>query len=357
MKHTGKFQHLTSHILTFVLILLWIMLGAGGFFSVNAQEISTSISPGFAQVVTKPNQTSYIPLEMRNLGDPQVFRFQLYTLGNPDLQGNMEITRYTGKPFSITVMRGTEPVLNPFLLRSKVTEKVSLRIIVPKDIPEGDYAFAVTTQTEAQPAREGTVTSKLSAGAGAMILVTVTNDGIIEEETITSSVFTVHTPLKISLFGSHFELINSGTEIPVSITFANTGNYSVVPQGSITVKKSFGPEEKFSIPPQFVFAQSQRILSSDWDRRNCLEQYSQQLCQKDYTLILPGYTFGMFEATAQLQTGENGSISYQKNYFIVMPYPILIVFMILLTVVAVLLILEWRKHHPGPLSIKKTVSR
>jgi hypothetical protein len=334
-----------------------LIAGSGEFTSVKAQEISTGISPGFAQIVIKPGQTSYIPFEMRNLGDPQVFRFQLYTLGNPDLQGNMEITRYTGKPFSMTVMRGTEPVLNPFLLRSKTAEKVSLRIIVPKDTPEGDYAFALTSQTEAQPAREGTVTSKLSAGAGAMILVTVTNDGIIEEETITSSVFTVHTPLKLSLFGAHFELIGSGKEIPMSITFANTGNYSVTPQGSITIKKSFGPEEKFAIPPQFVFAQSQRVLSSNWDRITCLEKYSRELCQKDYTLILPGYTFGMYEATAQIQTGESGTISYQKNYFVVMPYSILIILMILLSVIAFLLIVEWRKHHPGPIAVKKSVSK
>ncbi len=347
------YRAILVNLFTFVIVIT----GIAGVTPVNAQEIATSISPGFAQIVTKPNQTSYIPLEIRNQGDPQVFRFQLYTLGNPDLQGNMEITRYTGKPFSVTIMRGTEPVLNPFLLRSNTSEKVSLRVIVPKDTPEGDYAFALTAQTEAQPAREGTVTSKLSAGAGAMILVTVTNDGIIEEETITSSVFTVHTPIKLSLFGAHFELIGSGDEIPMSITFANTGIYSVTPNGSITIKKSFGQEETFTIPPQFVFAQSQRLLSSNWDRSTCLEKYSREVCQKDYTLILPGYTFGMYEATAKIQTGENGSISYQKNYFIVMPYSILIIFMILLSIVAVLLILEWRKHHPAPITVKKTISK
>jgi hypothetical protein len=344
------YRHILLKLFTFVLFA-----GVGVFTHVQAQEISSRISPGFAQVVTKPNQTLYIPFEIRNQGDPQVFRFQLYALGNPDLLGNMEVTRYTGEPFSITVMRGTEPVLNPFLLRSQTSEKVSLRVIVPRDIPEGDYAFALTAQTEAQPAREGTVTSKLSAGAGAMILVTVTNDGIIEEETITSSVFTVHTPIKLSLFGAHFELIGSGEEIPMSITFANTGRYSVVAQGLITIKKSFGSEETFTVPPQFVFAQSQRLLSSNWDRSACLEKYSRTICQKDYTLILPGYTFGMYEATAQIQTGENGSISYQKNYFIVMPYRLLIIFMILLSIVAVLLILEWRKHHPTPITVKKTV--
>lgn len=304
---------------------------------IRAQAFSIELGPKQHEIITQKNKTITIPYTVTNYADPQIITMSVYTLSVLDNEGNYDVKPYknddTGIQFKI--LGDTVALDSPFLLKSKNTLDFELQIVVPEEIQETDYTFSLIAEAEPQKGFENVNTITLQSGIGSNILLSVTNSGSLDQKGKIVQ-FNFVTDRLLSWRDKQIAIFNSNELIPIELTASNTGSNAVKTSGSITLissnKNKRIEQPSFTIPPQFIFAGSQRPLkTSDTFCTNNTED----VCKKPHSLIIKSPFFGIYNVAAVVSFGENAQISYSTITFITVPFlhiSIFSVFFILLII-------------------------
>lgn len=328
------------------LAILYILLISSVFFAsgVNAQDVKTIIEPSFRHIVMKPGSTHLFTLDLTNTGDPQLYNFKLYQLGNPDLRGNLLPQRTFMAPLDITITSPSVRFDEQFLLRTDEKQKVPVKVTIPENTPNGEYYFALSAETISPIPNQGTASIQLSAGNATLLIVSVTKDNV-DKKNIETSLFKAITGFTIPLGKSNFHIVNTKKQIPISLIVRNAGTFSVVPKGEIVIKDQNGQVQRFEVAPVYIYPGSQRLLTTaDFSRDYCLTEFNKEICSKDYSLVIKNLPSGLYEATAMVSYGNPDPIIYNRDFFIVLPLPIIVSIVILITILVSLLAYAWYRH-------------
>lgn len=326
-----------------------LLMFVGNISAVYAQEVVTSVNPSFQHVYSKPGKTIYTNLTFTTQGDPQVFTLKIYALSDPDEEGGFTIG--TTNPSGITI-RSNDPYIRldePFLSPSRREETIPLRIDIPDTVPDGEYAFLIASESQQQPLRQGTVTSKIEGGAGSIIFVTVTKTGV-DIKDVQPVLFEAVPDYIFSFFSSKLKIANSGSAIPISFFIRNSGTYNVIPNGELRIKNTVtGKEDIQQLVPVYIYPATTRLMkATGFDSELCTESFSTYQCAQDYTYIVQAPLFGFYHISSVVQYGENAPVQYTSDYVAVLPVYPLIGILIALTAVVGFVIYEWRKHRNQP---------
>ncbi|HRN70947.1 MAG TPA: hypothetical protein PLS49_07250 [Candidatus Woesebacteria bacterium] len=320
-----------------ILLLLILFLYVPSI--IVAQSFSIELGPKQQEIITQRNKTITIPYTITNYADPQVLNLSIYTLSVLDNEGNYDLTPYknddTGIHFKI--LGNTVALDSPFLLKSKNTLDFNLEITIPAEIQETDYTFSLVAQIEPQKGFENTNTILLQGGIASNIILSVTDSGnldqkgnIIQYEFLTDKI--------LNWGNKKIALLNSYQEIPVLLMASNNGNNAVKTSGSITLlsnnKEKRIERASFTIPPQYIFAGSQRLLkTSDTYCENNLNS----VCKKTHSVVIKSPFMGLYNVAAVVSFGENAQISYNTITFLVLPITYLSIFLIFIIVFLIFL--------------------
>jgi hypothetical protein len=323
-------------------IVITALVSAG---TVHAQQVSAVLDESVTRLVTKPGKTVYVNNSIVNNGDPQVFLFRLYRMSDPDTRGNMSLAEVAEEPVSVTLADDDLQLGRPFLMRNREKREFRVRIDVPADAKDGEYAYALVAETEAPLPAEGAVTTRISGGIGSTYYIAVSATGE-DRKNAGTALFQLVAGTSPWLLGANAKMAESGAPVPVVLVVQNSGKYITIPRGHIRVRNwTSGKSDTYSLVPAAVFPGAQRLMvAAGFDPDSCAKDYG-DLCGKDYSLILPGTRFGVYEVTATVSYGEKGVDTYARDYYVVLPYRALGITMLILIVVLVFVLYELRKHH------------
>lgn len=332
---------LTGFCAVFMVALVSIVVPATS--PVDAQSLSVQIDPAFHQVIAEPGQSLTINHEFTNLGDPNVYSFQVYRVTGHDRYGNVALALRADTPIRIELEQDGEPIRDAQLLTSSQRTTIQSRITIPAGIEPGEYAFALVGRREAQPSPEGAITTRLNGGVGALMLLTVSSTTEERPEAQISE-FQIGSPFTVSLFGFDLQLYDINQPIPISLVIENTGSHHLIPRGSIDVIPTFGRADSHPITPGYILPEQEKLLATlFYDQEVCLSRYSRPFCEDVYTLVLPGSLIGVYEITASIQFDIDGPSSFARQFVIVLPYRVIGVMMIVIIGIALSLIPRWRR--------------
>lgn len=198
---------------------------------------------------------------------------------------------------------------------------VVYRISVPENAQPGGYFGGLLFSTQRPNVTEGV---GAVAQSGPLVLLRVAGD-VVERGAVTS--FSAEQP--------------SSTSLPVdfNVTFANSGTVHVKPQGVIRVTNMFGGTAAV-IPVNEdggnVLPDSDRSFMSTWQKAELPENASELV--KEWR----NYGFGPYTATLIMNYGETNQVVSATTNFWVMPWMLLVLFIILLVILA-LLVMQYNK--------------
>lgn len=301
------------------LFIITLLLVLAGMLPVQAQEAGTAVSPAFQHIITKPGKEFLLELNMTNTADPQLYTGTLLRVGEPDILGNLKVLPDQSSPITVTPEDDVSTFDTPELIRSKNSKRIPLRITVPETTPEGEYAFVYNIRTEPGLPNSGTVTVQLSHGTGALILITVSKDGV-DNKRVRTVLFKGLTPVTLPVPGGLLHLVDVKQPIPFILSIGNTGKYTVYPTGQLVFRKNGKTIDQQTFLPTYVFPDSQRIVPvRQYEMQDCRKSFG-DLCREDISYIHPGLPIGFYNAIAEINYGENAPMTYSRDYFLVIPF-------------------------------------
>lgn len=216
-------------------------------------QYGLSLDPPFSHFVVKPDFKN-IGTEFRvtNSKDP------VYMQIHYDDQKEFLITVYD---IDADVIRPIDPTHNTFLLLSKSSKRFRIEIsnkngkLEPRDYSIGLSAIFKLVQTPKNVQRPILLEPKIQKS----IILGVTEDGDMSFDP------------KIALFqnvNGQFSVLNAPQNL--ILTMQNRGNHLFMTHGTITLIGPNRYEETYTIPPTYVFANSQKNLSIEGRGDNAL---------------------------------------------------------------------------------------
>ena len=310
-----------------------------------AQKASMSISPSVYHLVTTPGSIHTFDFNFENNGDPQVYTFKLYQLGNPDINGTLKPLKEITAPISIQITAPYIQYDERVLLRTNDTEKIPVEILIPEETAEGEYFFTIAVETIATTPNQGTATVSLENGIGILIPVTVTKDNK-DVKKVSLSLQRAVKGFSVPWGNSTLHFIDTDTAIPLSLVAKNSGKFNVVPTGEVILKNQSNQEQRFRIVPTYIYPYSQRLLNTaGFTKEVCMESFTQSLCDNDYSIILKPLPAGLYQITAQVLFGNPDPLVYSHDYFIVLPLLIVGGIMLAIALIVLVVILAWIQHY------------
>ncbi len=281
---------------------------------VNAQQISLSISPPLVEIVAKPGKSLLIAYTLDNGGDPVVVTSTAVPFQPSGTLGNISLKDEYEGPVQFSLENSDIQLNQPFFLRGNAKQQLLLRIRIPEGAPEADYYYTFLNTTEAPPAADGSSETRAKTSIGANIIITVTDTGQLETKGKITT-FDVRTPHTFSFFNRKVNLFDSGTSIPVMLQVQNWGKNAVKSNGTISLRGNFGELATYSIVPQNILSESQRLL---------LATPSAELIRNPATLVIPGFFIGTYKLSAVVNFGEGSPNLYASSSFVALPLKFII---------------------------------
>jgi len=211
---------------------------------------------------------------------------------------------------------------DPVVIDGGQDELVIYRIKVPEDASPGGYFGGLLFSTSKQD-DEGNGVGTVGV-TGPIVLIRISGN-VVEQGAVTD--FTA-TP-------------SSSTSLPIEFTtrFQNSGTVHLKPAGFVRIKNMFGGTS--AIVPMNegvgnVLPSSARQFSTTWQKTELAENAS-ELAQE-----WKNFGFGPYSATLIMNYGEQNSVVSATTSFWVMPWMLVVLFVIL-AVIAVLLIMQYNK--------------
>lgn len=305
--------------LLLILCFLFLILNS----SALAQQVSLSISPPLLEAVIKPGKSILIAYNVGNFGDPSVLRTRVVSFYPKDQSGNIDIREELEGPVRFSLDNADLQLEQPFLLKSKESKQVLLRIRVPEGATEGDYYYTLLAETDPIPFQEGASASRAQARIGSNILITVSSSGRVDIKG-KISVFDTLSRFKFRFFGKDFRIFDSADKVPVVLVVENSGGNVIKPDGEIVMKGPYGGKATYAILPQNILALSQRQVSATPSAEiNCdLEDIGKIVpyyCRRPSSLVLSGFFLGNYRLSASISFGEGAQSVFAETSFTALP--------------------------------------
>lgn len=318
-----------------ILIFFWsfIFLGVGflsiSYNSVFAQQTSLGLWPPLLEVFIKPDKSILVAYRLENYGDPVVIIPKISTFIPIGNSGNIKINETNDGPIKFNLENSDIQLDQPFFLKNNENQQALLKIRVPEGAPEGDYYYTFMFETKPQNSFSGENISYNRATIGSNILITVTKEGNVE---INGKIiqFEVLPKYKLNFFGEKINFFESSDKIPVILTIRNGGKNLIKPNGKITLTGKFNEKSSYSIIPQNILSESNKIVkaspSAEFDKSN------------DVSLVLSDFFVGKYDLSTSLNFGENTPIMYANTSFIALP--IKLIFALIISIVILFFIIK-----------------
>ncbi len=276
------------------------LLAATGNFTVGPAKQEIFIAPGSSK--------SFSVSVENNLGRDVTFTISAEDL-KPAIDGNLE-------PIKGSLKESAE-IPSEIFVKAGESKNFEVKLSTDKNEEPGSHALGIFIEPRKT---EGT---PLAAHSRAGIIAIVRVDGEISEAGVLASVF-----LKDGK-----NLRGSG-ELPLVLTFANTGTTHLNPYGGIIIKNIFGREVAAqAIDPWYVMPHSERSR----------------------TMVLnPGTFFGRYTATVLLNRGYGDIIDSKTIAFFVFPKWFPLAALALLAIIALFVILRKRRNVSAALVLLLT---
>lgn len=289
-----KFKRVLFSLISFLLLHCFIgtpASPAGGLFHsplAFAQSLSLSVSPPILEVFIKPGKSVTQVYKITNNGEPTIITPKIVQLTLDGIKDDS----FTAENW-ISLLNTDVALNHPFLLASKETKQLILRVNPPADTREQDYYRALVFSTTPNPAGNSTQ-SLITENLATPLLITVTASGLI--------------PKGAQL--RRFDLpkyIDSFSPLVLDIEVQNTGKMYFRPNGKITLTGIVG-KGSYKINPMAILAgEKKKIFAID----ALLGQGNPQ-----HTLTLAGFFIGKYEVELDFTLDESTTrITYKKTFY------------------------------------------
>lgn len=301
-----------KHLITLFLFLFCTQMS-------YAQSVSLSISPPLIDILIKPSKSLLIAYTVENSGDPTIVKAQIRDFIPRGIHGGLQLQRASTSPARFSLDNSDLTLGQPFLLKSRGKKQLLLRIRMPEGVPNGDYYQALSIETDSGAQFQGLTSVKNSVTIATPILLTVTDSGATEQKG-EISLFEGKGDLSFSLFGHHFELIESNSPLPIRLIVSNTGANRIVPSGKIEVESQIGDTSEYTILPDNILVKSERLLhASPSAVITCDTRSSSNRCGDGVSLVDSTMHIGKVTARASLNFGPGTDLQYASFTMIALP--------------------------------------
>lgn len=275
---------------------------------VRAQQVTLSLDPPIVEIMAKPGRSLLIGYTIQNQGDPTAMSIKVHTFSPQGDYGEMTIDNDQESPVRFTLDNTDLQYDKPFFMQSHDVKQALVRVRIPENTPEGDYYFVFLAETEPVPSVGGTSNPLAKATVGSTLLLTVTNSGLTQVKS-RISLFDIKPDFTLHLFGKTYQMMESGSPIPVHLIVQNQGENLIKPQGTITLRGQLGDKKEFALLSQNILADSSRLIKADGGGDTAPDQ----------SLLIPGYLIGSYHLSAAVNFGDNTPQLYATITFIALP--------------------------------------
>lgn len=319
-----------TNTFTFLLVFLifnFLLLTS----SVNAQQVSLSISPPLLELIIKPGKSLMVAYRVENFGDPVILTVKLHNFEPKDNLGNIRIKDEFSGPIRFDLDNADQELERPFFLKTGASQQLLLRIRAPEGAPEGDYYYTLLAEAAPPNSKEGVASTRGRASIGSNILITVTDSGSIE---VKPKVVLFDLLTKLNLFERKLRVFDSFDKVPLIFIVENKGKNMIKPEGKVTLSGNFGEQIKYDVIPKNILSESQRLIEATPSANiNC----SGQTCLTPTSLILSGFFIGFYRLSTQLTFGENSPTIFSATNFFAFPFKLTlaVIFVLIVTIIIV----------------------
>lgn len=268
-------------------------------------DTTLAISPSVVKVISQPGAVSGTTFDLENKGDPVLIELQVLPFTALDSAGHIALGKEVKDPITFEVSELPSAFSEPFLLKSNTHQRISLQIHLPAQLEEKDYYFTLLAKTTPFPSKEGETTLRFVNRIGANILLTVTSKGTLEQKA-SIPLFTIpesSTPLFKKTY-------DTSDKIPVTLVVKNDGRNVIKPDVVISVK-GWNSYQKFTLKPENILANSQRLIIDPSCAPNCSNSYS---------LLLHGFFIGKYSVTASVRNSPESNEITSTTTFTALPF-------------------------------------
>lgn len=288
-----------------------------------AQQVSLSISPPLIELLATPGKSVLIAYNLENLGDPVILSTKILPfipLGN---EGKIKLKEEFEGPIRFSLDNANLKLEDSFFLRNKQSQQILLRVRVPEGAPDGDYYY--TLLVESKPSigslNESTSFSKVTLGSNILITVSESGEINIKGRIIFFDVLPRH---QLNFLGRKIKFFESNDKIPVVLVIENQGKNLIKPQGEINLVGNFGEKAKYKLLSQNILSQSQRLIQASPSAEINCDQKNEKLCQRTFSLIIPGFFAGKYRLSTSLNFGEGTPNLFAQTTFYALPIKLII---------------------------------
>lgn len=238
---------------------------------VYAAEVSLAITPPRIVIQTEAPATITKQIQLTNKTDQSVnldIKFEPFTQAESQ-NGKVAYTTDNKTYFEKIQIYDNDNKINSLTLSPKQTKNLNLLLDLPENEPNKDYYFSIlfisknVENSNATPKDKIRAYTNIEPAIAANVLLSIFTgkkepQGIID---------TYNAPL----------FIQNGA-VPLSIAFKNTGDYLLVPEGTILIRNMFNQAVgKITIPKTFVLAKTTRVISVEWQEPILIGPYTAEL--------------------------------------------------------------------------------
>jgi hypothetical protein len=281
--------------LLFFLNLIFLCYVAQAVFNAPttfAQSLSLSLSPPILEVFIKPGKSVTQVYKLTNNGEPVIITPYIAMLSSSGIKEDPNFT-----PENWFSLLNTDIKLNePFLLPSKQTKQIILRINPPLNTKMQDYYRALVFSTTPSPADNSTI-SQISENLAAPLIVTVTESGLVPKGAVISK-------FEVPSF------IDSFDPLDIDVEVQNTGRIYFHPNGKIELKGLLG-KASYKLIPNVVLA---------GERKKLITENTVGTTSDNYTLHLSGFFIGRYEVELNFTLDEGKEQITARKTFYALPF-------------------------------------
>lgn len=289
-------------IFIFLFLGLWISIK-----KTHAQQVSLEIKPTKYTIVSKPDTTITIPLQIQNISDPTMIKLQIVSLKKNAQTGSITQEALTNTPINFSLIDTPYTFDEPFLITHKEIIPLSIQTHIQKTAEERDYLVGLIAETLPPQPNEGEVSLGIHTLLTVPILFQISSDGTDTKE-FRITLFDLRPQFKIPFFKEPLYLYDTNSPIPLVILAQNTGKHTTQIQGSIAVRNMSGLRKTHEITQIDIYPDTEELLHVRENNNN-----------KNNSLILNNLQPGFHTiSTTIYDTQKTRILSKQKN-IIVLP--------------------------------------
>jgi hypothetical protein len=259
-----------------------------------AQQVILTVSPPLVEALIKPGKDILIGYKIQNLGDPTIVTTRITTFYPHGNNGNILIKKELEGPVRFNLENTDIQLGDAFFLKNNAEQQILLKMRVPENAPQGDYYYTLLFESKPQSELTGNSSSGAKATIGANLLLTISTDGQIDINGKINQ-FAVLPQYKFKLFDNTLNVFDSGNQIPIILNIQNQGKNLIKPNGTISINGSLGEKTEYTILPENILSESQRIVHATPSANlNC----------EGCSLVVPGFFMGKYTLDTKVNFGE-----------------------------------------------------